>query len=287
MNELLQAYLDLQWLRPASALLDTITAQHVAPHAVCGFDIELGCGDGSFQFILLGGRFAESYDRYGIGRKPVSGSIVRKAARHGIGLGLDRDVVGLRECRYLHLYERLVQFDGNRRLPLRDASCERVFSNMLYWLDNLAFSILELGRVTKPGGTVIICLPAPEFRTYCFVPELNKEHPWLTSLDCDRFVCYRQYPQRDELTQLANAAGFVVEDYKRFWSRLAMRIWDIDLRPLQPFLTTLADAVPAETRRQVKRDWCAYLRPILNGILMDEHKSDEPGAMQLFVLRRR
>lgn len=58
----LDAHLNVNWLRPESALWDTIASQVISQCELVPPSLDLGSGNGIFSFITAGGEFSPEYD---------------------------------------------------------------------------------------------------------------------------------------------------------------------------------------------------------------------------------
>ena len=81
--------------------------------------------------------------------------------------------------------------------------------------------------------------------------------------------------------------GFHVEYSTRYCTKQTIKIWDVGLRPISPYLIYMANSLEAEDRLALKMKWCEDLMPIVRE-LVDEELSvaHGPGALTMMVLRK-
>ncbi len=178
----LEDFLNLQWLRPESALWDAIAVRN------CGFAIEgpsldVGAGNGLFSFTCAGGALSHDYDQFlnaghldafwenadiydnysGFGSTE---QIVREP-EWVYDFALDHKENLRRQADFLHLYGEYKIGDAAETWPFESESIKSLFSNMLYWLPNPEHCLSEVARVLSPGGRAFLCLQSLDFERYC------------------------------------------------------------------------------------------------------------------------
>ena len=63
-NEFLKNQLNVNWLRPETALWRSIDSTLITKHEIKAPSLDLGCGNGIHSFITAGGNFSLDYDSY-------------------------------------------------------------------------------------------------------------------------------------------------------------------------------------------------------------------------------
>ena len=58
----LYVHLNVNWLRPESALWDALASSVISQIPILSPSLDLGSGNGSFSFITAGGTFSSKYD---------------------------------------------------------------------------------------------------------------------------------------------------------------------------------------------------------------------------------
>jgi SAM-dependent methyltransferase len=295
----LDAHLNLQWLRPESALCDAIVSTLIAELPFHAPSLDLGCGNGLFSFVTAGGTFTEDYDWYRNAR-PGDGDMydvvvtvpraewVARRPRYTIDVGFDAKENLLAQAAALGFYGRVECGDANLRLPFADESFATVFSNILSWLDSAAVALAEIHRTLRSGGHAILCLPTERVVDYCPSYRWRQDGSRLLELlNRGRAATMRWSPSAAELEALSARTGFRIIDRREYWSPLTMRVWDIGLRPLSPVLIRLMSTLGDKERAAVKREWLETLRPFADELVAMDASSTAPGAYQLVHLERR
>ena len=84
---------------------------------------------------------------------------------------------------------------------------------------------------------------------------------------------------------MARSAGFVVEHHATYLPPLALRIWDVGLRPLSPVLIDVANGMADGERSRMKAAWIDTVMKFLDPLLEMELANRSPGGFHLFALR--
>lgn len=298
-GDFLDVHLNLQWLRPESALCDAVASALIARFPFDSPALDLGCGNGLFSFVTSGGAFTDEYDWYRNARPggddmydvmltlPRAEWIARRP-RYGIAVGFDAKETLLAQASALGFYHRVLRGDANHPLPFADRSFATVFSNILCWLESAASALGEIHRVLRSGGRALLCLPTEHFREYCVSYRWHEEDAILLRLmNRGRAETMKWCPSWTELDTLARRSGFTIVERHQYWSPLTMRVWDIGLRPLSPVLIKLMARLGEDERATTKREWIETVRPFAAELLAMEAASTAPGAYQLVCLERR
>jgi SAM-dependent methyltransferase len=164
--------------------------------------LDVGCGDGHFASVV--------FDRC-------------------IDIGIDPDLVSLREAEQTGAYCQLVQADG-ADLPYPDACVGSAFSNsVLEHIPNLDAVLKEVGRVLKPGAPFLFTVPNPGYRQELSFPN------WLRDAGFSSIASrYREWFMRMSRTihtldregwreKLAQA-GFTIEQVFDYFAPAALHV---------------------------------------------------------------
>lgn len=287
--DFLREHLNVQWLRPESALWDTIASSLVSKIPFESPSLDLGSGDGLFSFITAGGAFSPQWDRYcSIGPDPMGPErwIVR-APRHRIDWALDLKPDLLRQADGLGFYRNLILSDANRPLPFDSESFQSVFSNILYWLNSADSSFREIARVLRPGGWAWLCLPDHRFREFCVSYRWKESNSkMLQWLNRGRDESLRWTISLSEMERLASRAGLKVVSHVTYLSPLTLKIWDVGLRPLFPVLIRMLEKLGEADRQSAKSEWVETVYPILQELLSLDSRGHGLGGYHFVGLER-
>ena len=300
--DFLKAHLNVGWLRPESALWDTIASTLISKYEISPPSLDLGCGNGIFSFITAGGKlsvdhdwyinvetegFWEDRDIYDVCKINSLRDCIVKRPTYSYTFGLDIKNNLLKQAKALHFYHNLIQHDANQSLPFKDRRFKTVFSNILYWVSNLKRSLEEIYRILDKNGIAILCVPNTKFFGYCFTynwKEKNSE--LLRLLNKGRSECMHWTITYDEFSVLAKEVGFIIVDHSYYLSPLTLKLWDIGLRPLSPLLIKMVNRLSFEDRRAIKSEWIETATKFLLPLYEIEKKSRDEGGFHLFVLRK-
>jgi SAM-dependent methyltransferase len=293
--------LNVFWLRPETALWRQLDVLAMRDFDFTGPSLDLGCGDGVFSFIRAGGQFAKEFDAF-----RAVGSLDKffdnvdvfdhfdagfraamlKAPDYQIDMGFDHKENLLKKANSLGLYKETKVGDANGKLPFADGSFSRVFSNIVYWLDDPKQVIAEISRVLKPGGRACLMLPnntLPEFSFYNQLHLKNADPAWafLERLDRGRFADNIQHAKSAETwNSYVTSAGLKIAVHRRHLSKPIIQMWDVGLRPLFPVLLKMVEQIPAANLPPIKSEWVDIFKLFLEPMLAIDHlapPSPEPG----------
>ncbi|MCP4251576.1 MAG: methyltransferase domain-containing protein [bacterium] len=268
----LDRFLKAYWLRPENALWMALRSEVLAGLPWQGPSVDLSCGDGVFSFLHFGGRFDDDFDVF-VGSAPLGPGgdepvdafdyvdgryqpmIVRPAAV-AVDVGTDWKPNLLTKAGCLGLYEELVVHDNNLPLPFGDAAFQTVYCNAIYWIENIDSFLAEMGRITAPGGRVLLEVKLDSVLRYT----LERHRPilggrFLDLIDRGRAATWPSMADRGTWEARFARAGLTVARALPFVTRTHAHLWDVGLRPIAPLLIELANGVNPDTRRDVKRRW--------------------------------
>ncbi len=304
---LLWEYLNLEWLRPESALWNAITASVMreSGHPFERPCLDVGAGTGLFSFIAAGGRLSPDHDLYrNVGHldafwagadiydqyhEPPNPSLVNQRPAHTFDCAFDHKENLKRQAAFLRFYDDYRIGDANRPWPFAAGQFRSVFSNMLYWLDDPAHCFSELARILASGGKASLFLLNPTFAASCPTYRSGDYPPYqalLRQLNRGRADCRRWEVTDEELDRLAARQGFRILRKRPCLSPLILQLWDIGLRPLSPVLIKMANACSPDQRRRSKQEWVEICYQLLLPLFRHEH-GNPVGGYTFCVLERR
>jgi SAM-dependent methyltransferase len=308
-KSVLDEFLNAYWLRPETALWRTVDVRAMQDFQFASPSLDIGCGDGMFSFIRAGGqldtnfdafqattdldKFFENVDVFDAFDASVSPLVIRQPD-YQIDCGFDHKENLLRKAAALGLYKSVKQGDANTTFPFPDSSFASIFSNIVYWLDNPAEAISEIGRVLAPGGKACLMLPnttLPEFSFYnqLYVKTQDERWRFLERMDRGRFTDnIRQAKSAAQWEQLFAAAGLGVDKHVAHLSGPLIKIWDVGMRPLFPTLMRMTRAIPQSELPGIKREWIETLKHFLAPIaeLDDSLGSGKQAAFHCYILKK-
>jgi len=163
--------------------------------------LDIGCGDGHFASVTY---------------------------EHKIDVGIDPDLISLKEASDRGAYRMLVQASGDK-LPFAAASFSSALSNsVLEHVGNLEGVLAEIGRVLEAESPFAITVPNPGYRSELSLPQFLKR------MRLNRLSrSYRDWFMRMSRTwnlldeqgwgTLLEDAGFKVRQSERYFSPSALR----------------------------------------------------------------
>lgn len=279
-ERVLRPFVEAYWLRPENALWMTLRSMTLSRVALDRPSVDISCGDGIFSFLHLGGRLdpafdvfsavdhldrvhsqhADMFDAAGADYRPP----VITRPRRAFDTGTDCKAAMLTKAAALNFYCQLVEQDNNQPLALESESFQTVYCNAAYWVKNVDLFLAELARIVRPGGRVVLQVKLDSMKRYtlgAFKAALGAK--FLEIIDRGRMECWPSLCSRSTWEKRFGRAGLRVEAAMPFVTRTHSHLWDVGLRPIAPHLVRMANAVAAETRTQIKRDWVALFLEVL------------------------
>jgi len=275
-SEILREYLNIYWLRPETALWRTVDALMLSGVPFERPSLDLGCGDGLNSYILRGGHLDSGVDAFldttDVSARAFFGGttdIYNYASKRfprvapppnifDVGLDWKEDL--LRKAARLHVHEKLLCHDSNKPLPFADNSFNSVFSNIVYWIDDLGVILAELRRVITPQGTIHLLLTSDTLKKYMIYTYYEKEGwEWIKNFDMGRYAHAGHYLSAREWSKHFGKAGLKIEKHLTYLSGRLVRISEIGLRPVSPVLIKMANSLSGSKRKEIKKQMVEYL----------------------------
>ncbi|MEK6674704.1 MAG: methyltransferase domain-containing protein [Planctomycetota bacterium] len=303
---ILKRFLETYWLRPENALWMTLRSLALSR---CRLDrpfIDLCCGDGLFSFLHLGGVLdpdfdvfldvadidpiaparIDMFDQFTNSYRPQ----ITGPPRDTIDVGTDLKPNLLAKAARLSLYGRLIRHNGNDSLPLADSTFKTLYCNAAYWVNDIDRFLGELRRILQPSGLAILQVKLDCIRRYNFDRHANLlGERFLKIIAGDRVTSWPTLASRTEWERRFQEAGLLIQNVTPVVTQTHAYLWDVGLRPIAPLLVRMANALSAETRSAIKRDWVALLlelaSPFCNPSLNLSSNPDDPPELQ-YVLSR-
>jgi len=298
---LLRRFLESYWLRPENAFWMTLRSATLKREMLRAPIADLACGDGVYTFLHSGGVLHPDFDVF-LGAVP-HGDIsnlrhdmfdaaseryqpgILQGPDERIDLGLDLKPALLEKAGRLELYDRLVQHDANRPLPIADASLRTVYCNAAYWVREIDAFLREIRRTLTPDGRAILQVKLDSLNRYTLEPHRAAlGDNFLEIIGRGRRDCWPTLAFRSEWERRFAAAGFHIDSATPFITRTHAYLWEVGLRPIAPLLVRMANALTAETRATIKRDWVdlfmQLLAPICDPAFELSAEPAEPAEIQ-------
>jgi len=304
LSDILENLLNVHWLRPETVLwraIDILTMRSM-DIKFKKETLDFGCGDGIFTYIYNGGclnknfdiyknvtklnKFYKNFDIYNHYNYLNSTKISHKTKKNFNIVGLDHKENLLKKAKDLNFFDNLIKADGNKKLPFVDSQFDTIFSNIVYWLNDIGGVLLELNRILKKNGNIILMLPDIKFLDSSFyynyqIKNKIKNYEFLSLIDRERISNnVKQVKSLGEWKSLFSAAGLSVVKYKMCLSSLTLKIWDIGLRPIFPVLVKSFNKMNNKNKIEFKKDLISAAKKYIYPLL--ELENDAPNLQKGF-----
>ncbi|HPN32744.1 MAG TPA: methyltransferase domain-containing protein [bacterium] len=302
-QDFLYYYLENYWLRPENALWQALVANIVSKYPPSGSSLDFGCGDGTFSFICNGGRLSKEFDFFVNVSQPnnlFTGSdiyntkidninSIGKNAEYIITTGADYKYNLLEKSSKLKFYKNCVQLNGNNRFPFTDNSFNYIFSNALYWLNNVKKSLNEFKRIIKKKGIMILVMLSKDYPKYCFTSKPRGYYKEILSkINFNRHQHYKYLVKPNNFEKILSKTGFSITNKYLLFSKHLVYLEDIGLRPISPFLISMANNLDMKIRNEIKYQMVDYFYDLLLPLYKLEKQGIENGknAIYIYIIRR-
>lgn len=271
-------YFGIYFLKPHDAVNDTVTSFLITRFDWTGKFLEIGSGDGMFSYLMHGGIFPFSFDRYGdtdlkksdIFEKHTRGKInPRKTLSYpNILASVDAKKVHVEKIKEINFSKSGI-VATYENLPFEDESQDNIFFYTPHGVSDHAQAFNEAVRVLKPGGRMIILRYDTGFAKAFVCKNLGSRFngrigKYFQKLDGGRF---------DEITLMAQNEqqwknqfvqhGLAILGCYSGLSHFAWRVYDVQTRPILKGLVTFFDCLPKSFRAILKFLWMICLFPYL------------------------
>ncbi len=275
---------NLYWARPENALWVNKVMNEMDQFKFKGTKLDLMCGHGLWSYINAGGQLDLDWDSYkDIGNidnyqkgvdiqdhfsETYKPSITKKPD-YRFEYGLDWKENNLKKCEKLDFYDKLIQADCNYKLPFDDKTFDCVFSNTIYWVDDIDNIMSEVSRITKKNGQVCLINYLPSINNYIeFYKTNNFPSEWINLVDRNRSKENKHIFSIDQWKELYNKHGFKTLKVIPTVNQTYAHIWNIGLRPFAGKIIKLANNLDNNGYKEFKKDWVdtlyTFLEPYAN-----------------------
>jgi len=296
---------NVYWARPENAFGIARCMQLLDKMELKSPSLDLMCGHGIWSFIKAGGDFDYDFDCYqdvikleeykkgadiqnhfSENYKP---NILRKP-QYKIDFGLDWKENNLKKSKALNFYKNLILEDCNNKLSFEDGKFETIFSNTIYWVDDINNILSELNRILKNDGKIYLINYLPPMNNYMsFYKKQKFPNSWIDLVDRNRSVENKHIFTKKEWEQLFAKHGFKIVEYKPTHSQLFAHFWNIGLRPLAGYIISMSKKLSKKEYYELKKKWVNTLFEFFSPYLQsDFFNKITPGeeVEAIFVLKK-
>lgn len=286
-EEKLRQFLNLTWLRPEVSLFQVFRSDALRHVKFLSPSLDISCGDGLTMFVHLGGildvnfdcfqstrakefkhlSFKDIYDVYD--KKKYNVKIVKKP-KVKIDYGTDWKQSLLDKASKIGLYRKLLLHDNNKiPLPFPNSCFKTIFSNSIYWVKNVEDLLLDIHRITRSDGVVVIQVMTP----YLFdtldrlAPHIGGKALAILGRKRRQTMPGGQHSYK-EWSRIILKSGFCIENaWNTIPSKLVIDVWNVGLRPVAHLLIQMSEALSNTERQRIKKEWVDIFFELLKPFL--------------------
>ena len=169
------------------------------------------------------------------------------------------------------IYSERIVGDGNKRLQFSDGTFENIFSNTVYWMEDVDFTLKELNRISQPGGRLCILVPnrrAAETNLSSKYRNHDFEKSFIDQLDGGRsMVLGKQAMTFNQWSDALGKSHWKIEECKSYICSDLLWHWDIGLRPMSSAFISHLARISEDERLIFKQEWIESLDELFQGFL--------------------
>lgn len=276
-TKLLEQYLKAYWLRPTTALIRTLESEILGLEKYKGTKtLELACGDGTNGHIAAGGMVADEFDVFKslplisaedfFGGKTDLYDSFAETEDHIYKIqptdfwtkGIDHKENLLKKAALIGSYNHLECRDLNTGLNEPADTYDLVFSNSIYWVENIEKILKDIFDCLKPGGVAKLSIIKNSFIDEMAWSKL-KDYDFKKYVDMGRHQHYQQLVDEKTWESRFKKAGFdLVSKTPTFNRNLVHMVEFHDYREISPLTTFMANSLDERSLKKVKTYWMEY-----------------------------
>ena len=297
---------NVYWARPENAYGIARCMQLLDGMELKSPSLDLMCGHGIWSFIKAGGDFDYDFDCYqdvvqldqykkGVDiqdhfSESYKPNIIKKP-QYQIDFGLDWKENNLKKSKTLNFYKNLVQEDCNNKLSFSDKKFSTIFSNTIYWVNDLDNILKELHRILKDDGNVYLVNYLPPMNDYLsFYKNQNFPDNWIKLVDRNRSTENKHIFTKEEWKEIFSKNGFKIVEYTPTQNQLFAHFWNIGLRPLAGHILDMSKKLSKNEYYDIKKKWVKTLYEFFEPYLQNNSfTKNTPGkeVEAIFVLNKK
>jgi SAM-dependent methyltransferase len=262
--------------------------------------LDIGCGDGVFSFITYGGTFNKSFDVfYDINNKDIrklfefetndiygdSSRIIRNKINilnnpeFNLLYATDIMKASIKKAEELKIFKKIILHDSNKPFNLKSDSLDYIYTNSIYYVQDIETHLKELYRMIKPGGVIIAQVKTDKFKdVYPYNKGIfldwSKKAVKLLDRNIYKSVIQNLKPL-NYWHKMIRKYDFKIINTQNVCTKNQAQFWLYGMRYVSPFLIYLFNELDDEKRCSLKKDFINYTKPITSEILKDKIQADD------------
>ena len=328
LRKALKESISLHWLRPDNALwvfgFARTFGKLVQEKTSSGRSMDLGCGDGTTSYIMLGGGMhigfdvfhsvqaeannlltnrqrsssgslrdeaGDFYNYYNTSWKDAVENNISSKPSFKYSVGADWKEALVKKAFDFGIYEEPSVFDANETPYPYDSGFDFIFSTIIYWLNEPGKALQEIHRILNREGCFAFSAPKPEILNYTLVNMAEAfNYPLISRLDRGRCENWGRHA-KDKVywDNLLLQHGFEVVEYKEFHPALQIAGGETVLRTLMSAYQVLYDRLlpdHIDIFMEFKQKWCSEIEILLEPFADDKYYDSVEKTYHAYVARK-
>ncbi len=319
-EDFLKKFLHIYWLRPETAILNSLLAKNLPLDYLKGISVDISCGDGLFSFIANNGEIdnkfnifettsikssiIKSEDIYNIEDKRYN-PLITKHTNKKYDYGIDINPTMLYKANKLNIYSNLYKYISKDSFSLnRDDSLkhyktdnqllfkEQMFDTIsifssAYMYQNLDSFFNTLNFILKDSGKVILNIKTDYFKR--FYESVEQTYPINFSSYIERNMrnIFPNLLEENSWEAIIKKNDFIIEEKIPTLNNNLVAIWSIGLRFLTPLLVKMSNNVTdKDAWFEIKNEFVDTFYKVLVDFYQEDINPNNASSF-LYILRKK
>lgn len=319
-EDFLKKFLYIYWLRPETAILNSLLAKNLPIDYLKGISADISCGDGLFSFIanngeidtkfdifkttLIKSSIIKSEDIYNTEAKDYNPLIIKTTSKK-YDYGIDINPTMLYKANKLNIYsnlykyiakdsfslsrnDSLINYETNNQLLFKEQMFDTIsiFSST-YMYKDLNFFFNTLNFILKDSGNVLLNIKTDSFKK--FYKSLEQTYPIRFSSYIERNMrnIFPNLLDENSWESIIKQNNFIIEERIPTFSNALVPIWSIGLRFLTPLLVKMSNNITdKDSWFEIKNEFVDTFYKVLIDFY-EEDINPKSASSFLYVLKKK
>ena len=309
-DNIIRNIFEAMWLRPEAAIWRAREIQLIreSQFDFFGRSIDIGGGDGTFTFLLNGGRFLNSFDTYSISNTSgnrLSGIDIHSSSE-GVHALSHKDIIDhpstksieynfdineklLEKSKLLKLYNNQLQGSLETEIPVN--GIDSAFCSILHYFRNPNIILRNIYSKFNRNGKLLIIVPNSRFKKHTNLykyKDYSFDKEFLKILDTGRSIIPQTIYDKQGWIEVINSTDWLIVDHQSYLSDDLVSFWDLGLRPISTPLIKVFNSQAKSERLKYKKEFVDSLMPVVSGFIHAQPELEKKlgSNFEMFILKK-